>query len=64
MPKKKKKCIFSMDYSSTDIKIYGNNVGTGDERFHFVGSERIQIVLAAIQDCLDCKLKYGTPTFE
>jgi hypothetical protein len=56
--------IFSMDYSSTDSKVYGNNVGTGDERFHSVESERIQAVLAAIQDCLDYKLKYGTPTFE
>jgi hypothetical protein len=53
-----------MDYSSTDSKVYGNNVGSGDERFHFVGPERIQVVIAAIQDCLDYKVKYGTATFE
>ena len=60
---KKKKYIFSMDYSSTDGKVYGNNRGTGDERFHFMDSEKTQVVLAAIQDCLDHKLKYGSPAF-
>jgi hypothetical protein len=61
---KKKNYIFSMDYSSTDSKIDGNDVGSRDERFHFMGSERFQAVLAANQECLDYKVKYDTLTFD
>jgi hypothetical protein len=50
-----------MDFKGTEAKIYGNNAGHGDERFHFVGAERVQVVVDAIQECLDLKAKYMAP---
>jgi hypothetical protein len=62
---KKSNCtFFCMDYKSTETKIYGNNVGNGDERFHFVGSERVQNVLDAIQECMDYRAKYRAPRLD
>jgi hypothetical protein len=62
--KKMRTTFFCMDYKSVETKIYGNNVGNGDERFHFIGSERVQNVIGAIQECLDYRVKYGTPRLD
>ena len=51
--------MFLMDYSSTKSKTYGNNVGNGNDGFHFGGVEKLPIVLAAVQDSLDFRAKYG-----
>jgi hypothetical protein len=53
-----------MDYKGKEAKIYGNNMGNGDERFHFVGEERVQVVIDAIEDCLSFKAKYVAPRLE
>jgi hypothetical protein len=47
-----------MDSNGKESKIYGNNMGNGDDRFHFVGDHRLQVVLDAIQECFDFKARY------
>ena len=42
-----------MDYKTQEAKIYGNNVGNGDERFHFMGPDRVQVVLDAVEEVLE-----------
>ncbi|KAF2031312.1 hypothetical protein EK21DRAFT_99859 [Setomelanomma holmii] len=51
-------------YKGKEAKIYGNNAGGGDERSHFIGPERVQVVLDAIQECLEFKAKYVAPRLD
>ncbi|KAF2823348.1 hypothetical protein CC86DRAFT_66335 [Ophiobolus disseminans] len=62
--RKARNVIFSMDYKGKETKIYGNNMGNGDERFHFEGEDRVQVVVDAIEDCLRYRAKYVAPKTE
>ncbi|KAF2254707.1 hypothetical protein BU26DRAFT_143854 [Trematosphaeria pertusa] len=46
---------FAMDYCEKECKVFGNNVGTGNARFYFTAEDKIQVVLDAVQECLEVK---------
>lgn len=39
-------------------------MGNGDERFHFVGEDRVQVVIDAIEECLSFRVKYSLENSE
>jgi hypothetical protein len=46
---------FSMDYSNKNVKVFGNNTGTGAERYYFTGDDKVQVAIDAVQECLDLR---------
>lgn len=53
-----------MDYKIYETRIYGNIAGGGDERFYFEGDGRVQVVLDAIEECLELRAKCIAPRMD